>query len=249
MNNFFRKKFVVFKQVKFLKFGVFLDFFYSARKTGTIARLSFHYNEYVMNIVPVVDPVVVNVIINFLQNRSHYTSLNGLDSTVFYTSQGVPQGTVLGPPLYNGSAHDIDVSNFPTTLSIYADDNNPLVASCNIADNAREVISSLCHQFDARNLFLNVQKSSKEMRIIFNHSGRFAIHMVEGIEVLDDLKVLGLTIDSKFSFSNHIDKAVEQSNVEFHTFFQSGALVKRLFEGRTCYFVSCFYSLKALLWH
>ena len=33
--------------------------------------------EGVMNIVPVVDPAVVNVIINFLQNRVNYTSLNG----------------------------------------------------------------------------------------------------------------------------------------------------------------------------
>ena len=156
--------------------------------------------EGVMNIVPVVDPAIVNVTINFLQNRAHYIFLNGLDSTVLYTSQGVPQGTVLGPPLYNGSTHDIDVSDISTTLSTYADDNNPLVAGCNRADNAREVFSSLCHQFDARNLFLNVQKSSKEMSIIFNHSGCNAIQMVEGIEVVDDLKVLGFTIDSKFSF-------------------------------------------------
>ena len=35
--------------------------------------------EGVMNIVPVVDPAVVNVIFNLLQNRAHYTSLNGLD--------------------------------------------------------------------------------------------------------------------------------------------------------------------------
>ena len=97
--------------------------------------------EGVMNIVPVVDPAVVNVIINFLQNRAHYTSLNGLDSTVLYTSQGVPQGTVLGPPLYNCSTHAIDISDISITFSTYADDNNPLVAGCNSADNAREVIS------------------------------------------------------------------------------------------------------------
>ena len=97
--------------------------------------------EGVINIVPVVDPAVANVIINFLQNRAHYTSLNGLDSTVLYTNQGVPQGTVLGPPLYNYSTHAIDVSDISTTLSTYADDNNPLVAGCNSADNAREVIS------------------------------------------------------------------------------------------------------------
>ena len=147
-----------------------------------------------------------------------------MDSTVLYTNQGVPQGTVLGPPLYNCSAHAIDVSDISTTLSTYADDNNPLVAGCNSADNAREVISSLCHEFDARNLFLNVQKSSKEMSINFNHSGSNAIHMVEGIEVVDDLKVLGFTIDSKFGFSKHIDKAVKQSNSIL--FFQFGALVK-----------------------
>ena len=167
--------------------------------------------EGVMNNVPVVDPAVVNVIINFLRNGANYTSLNSLDSTVLYTSQGVPQGTVLGQPLYNGSTHDMDVSDISTTLSTYADDNNPLVAGCNSADNAREVISSLCRQFDARKLFLNIQKSSKEMRTFFNHSDSNSIHMVEGIGCVDDLKVLGFTIDSKFGFSKHIDKAVKQS--------------------------------------
>ena len=49
------------------------------------------------------------------------------------------------------------------------------------------------------------------MRIIFNHSGSNAIHIAEGIEVVDGLKVLGFTIDSKFGLSKHIDKAVKQS--------------------------------------
>ena len=71
--------------------------------------------EGVMNIFPIVDPAVVNVIINFLQNRAHYNSLNGSDSTVLYTNQGVPQGTVLGPPLYNCSTHAIDVSDISNT--------------------------------------------------------------------------------------------------------------------------------------
>ena len=180
--------------------------------------------EGVMNIVPVVNPAVVNVIINFLQIRAHYTSLNGLDSTVLYTNQGVPQGLVLGPPLYICSTDAIDVSDVSTTLSTYADDNNPLVAGCNSADNAREVISSLCHQFDARNLFLNVQKFSKEMRIIFNHSGSNTIHIVEGIEVVDDLKVMGLTIVSKLGFSKHIDKAVKQSNSILFSIWRLGKI-------------------------
>ena len=141
-----------------------------------------------------------------------------------YTSHGVPQGTVLGPPLYNGSTHDIDVSDISTTLSTYADKNNPLVAGCNSADHAREVISSLCHQFDARNLFLNVQKSSRDMLIIFNYSGSNAIHMIVGREVVDDLKVLGFTIDSTFSFSKHIDKAVKQSNSELFSIWRHGKI-------------------------
>ena len=97
------------------------------------------------------------------------------------------------------------------------------MAGCNSADNAREVISSLCHQFDARNLFLNVQKSSKEMRIIFNHSGSNAIQMAEGIEVVGDLKVLGFTIESKFGFLSLLTKLLSNRILYF---FQYGALVK-----------------------
>ena len=62
------------------------------------------------------------------------------------------------------------------------------------------------------------------MQIIFNHSGSNAIHMVEGIEVVDDLKVLGFTIDSKFGFSKHIDKAVKQSNSILFSIWRLGKI-------------------------
>ena len=62
------------------------------------------------------------------------------------------------------------------------------------------------------------------MHIIFNHSGSNAIHMVEGIEVVDDLKVLGFTIDSKFGFSKHIDKAVKQSNSILFSIWRLGKI-------------------------
>ena len=60
------------------------------------------------------------------------------------------------------------------------------------------------------------------MRIIFNHSGSNAIHRIEGTEVVDDLKVLGFTIDSKFSFSKHIDKDVKQSNSILYSIWRLG---------------------------
>ena len=61
------------------------------------------------------------------------------------------------------------------------------------------------------------------MRIFFNHSGSNAIHMIEGTEVVDDLKVLGFTIDSKFSFSNILTKILSNRILYF---IQSGSLVK-----------------------
>ena len=48
--------------------------------------------------------------------------------------------------------------------------------------------------------------------------------MVEGIEVVDDLKVLGFTIDSKFGFSKHIDKAVKQSNSILFSIWRLGKI-------------------------
>ena len=48
--------------------------------------------------------------------------------------------------------------------------------------------------------------------------------MVEGIEVVDDLKVLGFKIDSKFGFSKHIDKAVKQSNSLLFSIWRLGKI-------------------------
>ena len=131
-----------------------------------------------------------------------------MDSTVLYTSQG----TVLDLPLYNGSTHDIDNSDISTTLSTYADDNNPLVAGCNSADNARKLlVRSVTNltQETCFSMFRNLPRICVSFSIIL--AVRPYIK-VEGIEVNDDLKVLGFTIDSNFNFSKHIDKAVKKSN-------------------------------------
>ena len=197
-----------------------------------------------MNIVPVVDPAVVNVIINFLQNRAHYTSLNGLDSTVLYTNQGVPQGTVLGPPLYNCSTHAIDVSDISTTLSTCADDNNPLVAGRNSADNSREVIGSLCHQFDARNLFLNVQKYSKESVSFSTIVAVMPYIGLRALRLLMTSKCWGLRLTPNLVFLSILTKLL---NNQILYFFQSGALVKSVIRRTNLLF--CIVLLFSQLWH
>lgn len=67
------------------------------------------------------DPILIRWIVNFLQNRYFYVRVNGSLSERVEVKSGVPQGTVLGPVLFN-----IFVSQIPSRLQssclFFADD-------------------------------------------------------------------------------------------------------------------------------
>ena len=56
------------------------------------------------------NPFLLNWFISFLSGRVHSTLVNDQLSRELTTSQGVPQGTVNGPPLFNGGRNDISVT-------------------------------------------------------------------------------------------------------------------------------------------
>ena len=95
--------------------------------------------------VPPFNEYVVDVLKCFLTSRSHYTSLGSRFSPPASTNLGVPQGTITGPIFFNYAVNDTFRCEFlmspSTRITIYADDNTPLIGGTYTGgDNALDII-------------------------------------------------------------------------------------------------------------
>ena len=65
-----------------------------------------------------------NIIINYLRNRKHRVKIAGTCSDWATINRGVPQGSVLGPLLFNIFLNDLFYVNMGSEIANYADDNH-----------------------------------------------------------------------------------------------------------------------------
>ena len=76
---------------------------------------------------------------NYLSNRKQRTKINSSYSSLLEIIFGVPQGSILGPLLFNNLLIDLFFIIEHTDIASYADDNTPYVS----ADNIDGVIKTL----------------------------------------------------------------------------------------------------------
>lgn len=150
----------------------------------------------------------LNFINNYLSERQQYVQIGNSVSNLKNISTGVPQGSTLGPLFY--LLYTNDLKNCHELKDVmYADDLSLFFASENIDelysvvnDNLKKIHTWFC----ANELKLNSSKS----KYLFFTNGK-QTHEAElkiGNNVIsksNNIKLLGINIDSKLTFSNHIN--------------------------------------------
>ena len=150
---------------------------------------------------------------NFMQsyftNRLIRTKINGRLSKSYSIKYGIPQGSVLGPLFFLLFVNDLpNAAKFETTL--FADDTNFHLSHSNTKSLESEVnkeISKISDWINKNDLTINYKKScymiiSKKAQVLTD----FKLSINHNIiEKTDSLKYLGVNIDDKLSWKNHID--------------------------------------------
>ena len=167
-----------------------------------------------------IHPNTRNWIKSWLENRSHRVTVNGVTSSSKLVTSGVPQGSVLGPLLFLIYINDMPDSFYHSTLKLFADDS---LLYHNIENHSDQ--SNL--QTDLNNLILWSQKwqmhfnasKCETMRITRSTSNitcpSYCINNTQ-LDSVDSVKYLGVNIDHKLNFKNHIIKICKKANDTLH---------------------------------
>ena len=144
-----------------------------------------------------------------------------ITSDTINTFTGAPQGTVLSPFLFTLYTSDCRFSSDSCYLQKFSDDS--AVVGLLLKDNDeeyRERVESFVDWCEGNFLLLNVAKT-KELVIDFRKKKNVPIKPVQmkgvDIEIVDAYKYLGVIIDNKLTWAQHIDKVYKKSTEQ--TFF------------------------------
>ena len=154
---------------------------------------------------------------SYLLERSQTVELNCQISQKEFNCYGVPQGSVLGPLLFLLYINDIYKASKVLKFFLFADDTNLLFAHKNITTLEKTVnleLSKLSDWLIVNKLTLNIKKSNfvifrprqkkinaaVDIKIFDNQQSKLV-----SLDCKDYVKYLGLIIDSKLSWKNHID--------------------------------------------
>ena len=134
------------------------------------------------------------------------------------TNLGVPQGSVLGPLLFNIYITDIFLLMNETEICNYADDTT--MYSCdsevkNVIKRLEQDANQLTAWFPENYMKLNENKCHL---ILFGaNKERVNIHIGEAqIEESDEDKLLGINLDKKLSFKKHVQTLCKKASQKLH---------------------------------
>ena len=148
----------------------------------------------------------LKLMMSYLQNRHQRTKINDSYSNWEELLTGVPQGSVLGPLLFNIYLNDLFYIVENTDICNFADDTTPHSSGYDLKQVMEDVehdCSILVEWFRDNYLTLNADKC----HLLVSGFKYEAMYASVGDALLwekNSVKLLGLFIDSKLSFNNHV---------------------------------------------
>ena len=153
---------------------------------------------------------------SYLSERKQKTRVNNSFSAEGLLTTGVPQGSILGPLLFNIYMNDIFLFVPEINITNYADDTTPYATDKSVnsllsklQENTSEIVKWLRSNYMKSNPDKNhliVANSDKASIIIDNNVIRSS----------SSVKLLGVTIDNKLKFDEHVSAICKNASTKLH---------------------------------
>uniref|UniRef100_M3XLH7 Reverse transcriptase domain-containing protein n=1 Tax=Latimeria chalumnae TaxID=7897 RepID=M3XLH7_LATCH len=149
---------------------------------------------------------------NWLMDRSQRVMVQGIASDWKDVKSGVPQGSVLGPLLFNIFINDLE-EGVKSTLVKFADDTKMMkvLDGDSACDELQKDLDTLQTWAVKWQMKFNVGKC-KVLHLGVNNPKRLYHLNDQKLESADNEKDLGIIIDDKLKFSHHSNMAVSKAN-------------------------------------
>ena len=162
------------------------------------------------------DKSALKFIYSYLKDRKQRTKVIDSYSTWRELLCGVPQGSILGPLLFNIFINDIFFFIDKVKIANYADDNSAY-ATHDIIENLLKVLeeetSVILNWFR-----INKMKSNDDKcKLIVAKTNNVSVTVGnETIEASDNVRLLGVNMDNELKFNDHVSKLCKKGNQKLH---------------------------------
>ena len=163
------------------------------------------------------DDSSLNYILSYLRGRKHRTKVG-----IYYSSWkkiilGVPQGSILGPLLFNIYINDLFLSLKNSELANYADDNTPFACKSRLDQVITQLEDDFCELSEWFRINCLTVNNDKCHLLVSNHISDVHIKVgTNNITCSASEKFLGVTIDNTLKFDKHVSSLCKRANQKFH---------------------------------
>lgn len=150
---------------------------------------------------------LLGILDEFLSERKFFVEINGKTSKITHIDRGCPQGSVLGPVLFNLYTSSI-CNKLPgeVTMTSYADDSYVVLNDDNLESLIKKTETCLEKHINCLEAIGMKVNETKTEVILFGKDHQNILLNVKGVPVesKDHIKALGIQIDKGLTWGNHV---------------------------------------------
>ena len=166
-----------------------------------------------------IDKIGLSLILDYLSRRKQRTKIGSSYSSWYDIIRGVPQGSILGPLLFNIYINDLffvvklsEVCNFADENTLYSSNKELELVFRNLKSDLNNVLA----WFNNNSLKANPRKF-QFMVLGTKEADSFVLNLGnKKIESSTEITLLGVKIDKQLKFKSHIEELCRKASYKLH---------------------------------